>query len=374
MQTVLNAILLVVALVSVAAILFRRKHSVKGGVLFSAAILTEVFLLFTCSWMYRPGGEYSIVLDLLISFLLIASPSLIWIAMMRISGQKIAGTGIIPFIICITVCVFAVYAIAALADPAAARNLYEVLRGDGTPPISSKSYIIISRLDRFRVIAGLIISLVSIIYVWKALSYYRRLFKNRFPKFDSRSVVDISLFVALFTLKTALFLIFPSVNNIGAEGWFYPVRDVVCCANYLLLAVIVCRMYSPEEELEAIAESVDVAKDVTPSAYIIKERLDKLEAEYFFTNPAVNINDVARMISVNRNYIAKYIRAQYNGTFTAYLSYLRVEYAKGLLTAPDATVAAVCEQVGFGNVSTFYRNFTALIGCSPREFQHRNEK
>lgn len=54
-----------------------------------------------------------------------------------------------------------------------------------------------------------------------------------------------------------------------------------------------------------------------------------------------------------------------------YVQLLRIETAKRLLEGSGLGVDAVCERVGYGDLSTFRRLFKRETGVSPSEYQRR---
>lgn len=73
------------------------------------------------------------------------------------------------------------------------------------------------------------------------------------------------------------------------------------------------------------------------------------------------------------HYSADYIRRRFlketGSTPTAYLTLVRIERAKQLLTVTDYAVEEIAARVGYGDPSVFYRNFRKLCQCNPSDWR-----
>lgn len=123
---------------------------------------------------------------------------------------------------------------------------------------------------------------------------------------------------------------------------------------------------APQPEPELVSDS--------PSAILIGERLEQMIEERFYTQQDINLIEFSRRIHVNREYVSQFLKANNDETFSSFVSRLRVDYARTLLKDPETRVSEVGEKVGFSNASTFYRNFTAQVGCSPKEYQLQQQQ
>ena len=60
--------------------------------------------------------------------------------------------------------------------------------------------------------------------------------------------------------------------------------------------------------------------------------------------------------------------------FVQYVNSLRIELACQHLSQADLTVAEICYEVGFNNVSNFNRQFLAVKGMPPSRFRHLSQQ
>lgn len=82
---------------------------------------------------------------------------------------------------------------------------------------------------------------------------------------------------------------------------------------------------------------------------------------------------VADMLGTNRTYLSQAINEQTGQTFTAYIGILRTKEAIRLISDPqNATpLKAVCSDVGFNSMTTFYNQFQQTTGMTPAIYRQK---
>jgi len=80
---------------------------------------------------------------------------------------------------------------------------------------------------------------------------------------------------------------------------------------------------------------------------------------------------VADMLQTNRTYLSQAINEQTGQTFTSYIGTLRTKEAIRLLSDPhnSAPLKAVCAEVGFSSMTTFYNLFQQTTGMTPATYR-----
>lgn len=82
-----------------------------------------------------------------------------------------------------------------------------------------------------------------------------------------------------------------------------------------------------------------------------------------------NLNELADHLAVSARTVNRRFKLAIGQAPLQYLQMLRMEIAKRLLETSGLGVDAVCERVGYGDLSTFRRLFKRETGLSPREYQ-----
>ena len=60
--------------------------------------------------------------------------------------------------------------------------------------------------------------------------------------------------------------------------------------------------------------------------------------------------------------------------YKQYISYIRIEEAKRLLTESNRQINEISELVGYCYPNSFSRTFKQIVNCSPKEFRETNSK
>ena len=85
----------------------------------------------------------------------------------------------------------------------------------------------------------------------------------------------------------------------------------------------------------------------------------------------VTQSEAARMARMSGPSFSRFFRRVTNKTFRAFLNEVRVGHASQLLLETDRTVAEVCYDSGYGNLSNFNRQFLKLRQVSPRDYREK---
>ncbi len=82
-------------------------------------------------------------------------------------------------------------------------------------------------------------------------------------------------------------------------------------------------------------------------------------------------SEAARTARMSAPSFSRFFRRATNRTFRAFLNEVRVGHASQMLLETDRTVAEVCYDSGFGNLSNFNRQFLKLRKASPRAYRRK---
>lgn len=89
-----------------------------------------------------------------------------------------------------------------------------------------------------------------------------------------------------------------------------------------------------------------------------------------FTEP-VTLGDCAAEARLSPWHLLRAFRATFGETPKEFLTRLRLERARHLLTVTDRPVTEVCFDVGFSSLGTFSTLFKQAVGCPPTEYRRR---
>lgn len=95
--------------------------------------------------------------------------------------------------------------------------------------------------------------------------------------------------------------------------------------------------------------------------------------EYMTANmqDALSLADIAGVAGLSRHYLCTAFRHATGFTPHEYLTYIRVERAKGMLMSSRRPVSEISRSVGYGTASAFTATFRRVTGLTPREYRCR---
>ncbi len=96
--------------------------------------------------------------------------------------------------------------------------------------------------------------------------------------------------------------------------------------------------------------------------------------EEHFSEYDISLENTASALGVDTASVREAVMQKMGIGYKEYLVYLRIEYAKKLLRNEKISVAAVCEKIGYGNVSHFIKIFKEMTGVTPAKFGQMNKK
>lgn len=102
------------------------------------------------------------------------------------------------------------------------------------------------------------------------------------------------------------------------------------------------------------------------------EKLNKV-LEHIVSNfqKPILLDEVADLANMSKTAFCRFFKLKTTKTFNQYLTDLRIGYACELLMDADLSVSQISTLCGFNNQSFFNRQFKALKGTTPSEYQQR---
>ncbi|MBR6451941.1 MAG: response regulator [Lachnospiraceae bacterium] len=108
-----------------------------------------------------------------------------------------------------------------------------------------------------------------------------------------------------------------------------------------------------ENKQKQNSSSVEIAK-----GYILKNY-----------NKDISLDDVSREVDISPYYFSKLFKEETGENFIEYLTGIRIEEAKKLLTSSRLSMKEICAQVGYADPNYFSRIFKKTVGVTPTEYK-----
>jgi len=102
--------------------------------------------------------------------------------------------------------------------------------------------------------------------------------------------------------------------------------------------------------------------------HLIRRICQLMDEQQIYLNSELKVSDVARQLGTNSKYISSAINQQRGCSFSQFVNIYRVEHAQRLMRQhPDKKINEIWMSSGFGTETSFFRNFKAVTGKTPKE-------
>lgn len=88
----------------------------------------------------------------------------------------------------------------------------------------------------------------------------------------------------------------------------------------------------------------------------------------------LTLNDVAKEVFLNKNYISNYFKNKLEINFSDYLTRVRMVKASQMLTNPDCKIIEIAHECGYASIANFNAVFKKTFFCTPSEYRKRLER
>ena len=102
------------------------------------------------------------------------------------------------------------------------------------------------------------------------------------------------------------------------------------------------------------------------------QRVQKYVAEHYQEN--IRLNTLADMVGMTPVAFSRFFRLRAGKTLSDYIIDIRIGFASRLLVDSVMSIAEICYECGFNNLSNFNRMFKRKKGCAPKEFRENYRK
>lgn len=163
----------------------------------------------------------------------------------------------------------------------------------------------------------------------------------------------------------------------AATSWqAWPWAAVFAALSVAFFAYIICTrrrsrqtVTETDTELPPAAVQGDTSQPDAKAAELM-ERISRLmDQDRLYLRSDLKVQDVAVALQTNSSYVSECINSLRGQSFSQFVNTCRVRHAQELLRRqPDLKTTIVAIESGFSTEASFFRNFKAVAGMTPREW------
>ncbi len=106
--------------------------------------------------------------------------------------------------------------------------------------------------------------------------------------------------------------------------------------------------------------------DDSDSTVLIKKIKSYIKDNYM---GSLNRKEIAIHVSLNPAYLSRFFKKETGQTLTEYITELRLDESKKILSETDLTITLIAEKIGYKNYSYFSKIFKERFGITPNEYK-----
>ncbi len=91
--------------------------------------------------------------------------------------------------------------------------------------------------------------------------------------------------------------------------------------------------------------------------------------QQYYDRPSISLNELAKVAHLSPSHLAYVLKEKLGMSYKQYVTMQRLDAAKRLLQTTDWTIDTIAEQVGYPNVTNFYRLFQRETGQTPAAYR-----
>lgn len=130
------------------------------------------------------------------------------------------------------------------------------------------------------------------------------------------------------------------------------------------------------ENISALKKSENIFIKSFRNAQSDMDKKIKIAKSYVENNYMndISIYNISDLVELSPYYFCEHFKKNEGLSFTAYVTQIRIEHAKTLLTETNLNVTDICRQIGFNTKNYFFKVFKDYTGLTPKEFRTEHKK
>lgn len=219
------------------------------------------------------------------------------------------------------------------------------------------------------------------IWAWICIHRYNKLMAEFYDASGEMSADNLGQ-VLLYSVSSIVVLnvalILP--EEIKSSSWFPYIPAIFISVLQFLVGYNILQIKEAakleKEAAEIIAENgseageylpdLEESETSTPTDKLLKRVID----EQLYLDPNLSLVSLAETFNTNRTYLSRSIHNCYNQNFSEFINSLRIKYSIELMKeqGDKLSIKEIAMQSGYGNLQSFYRNFSEIMQMTPKQW------
>mgnify|MGYP002777207757 CR=1 len=232
-----------------------------------------------------------------------------------------------------------------------------------------------SRVKHIEDLLAVVLNLALAGLIWQRVSRYHARIEDWLPE-QTASLLGILKFSMTLALIAAVANLIGFVSNgvlhLGDRHYISQVVNACYVAVVYIAGIVGFRLRDLPQFAAAPAEPSIPAPTESALDATYQRVQTLMQADALYTDADLNLNDVAKRLSLPAAEASRAIREGSGKNFRTYVNDYRIASVKHKLTDPAyerVSILAIAMESGFNSESSFYRVFKAATGLSPTTFR-----
>ena len=179
---------------------------------------------------------------------------------------------------------------------------------------------------------------------------------------------------SLRSIKKKLLELMVLIHRLGCnykiedEGYFIAgdyIEDFLSIEDPVELKVC-CR-----ERIEHVSQAISDLKENRVNSGLILKAMKYIKENY---QNEITLEDISREVNISSHYFSKLFKDEVGENFIDYITSLRIQKSKELLTENQLRIKEICFEIGYGDPNYFSRIFKKVVGITPTEYKEVTQK
>ncbi len=120
------------------------------------------------------------------------------------------------------------------------------------------------------------------------------------------------------------------------------------------------------ERIEHVSKGISDMREKRVNSSLILKAMKYIKENY---KNEITLEDIAREVNISPHYFSKLFKDEVGENFIDYITSLRIQKSKELLSENNLSIKEICFEIGYGDPNYFSRIFKRIVGVTPTDYK-----